>query len=80
MAILQMEINFQFSYLNFNFRGEPLTVGILQWLKLAFAVPLLFWDNPSSLLNNQEEIRAHLKECLFAEVFTTFLASEKKQR
>ena len=47
---------------------------------VASAVSLLFWGNPSSLLYNQKEMQAHLKECLFAELFTTFLASEKKEK
>ena len=41
------------------------------YFAVAFAVSLLFWGNHSSLLYNQKEMRAHLKECLFAEVFTT---------
>ena len=46
---------------------------------VAFAVSLVFRDDPSSLLYNQKEMRGHLKECLLAEPFTPFLANEKKQ-
>ena len=47
---------------------------------VAFAVSLLFGDDPSSLLYNQKEMRGHIKECLLAELFTPFPANEKKAR
>ena len=50
------------------------------YFAVAFAVSLLFGGNPSSLLYNQKEMQAHLKECLLAELFTTFLVSEKKKK
>ena len=71
MAILQMKKSFEFSYLKFNLRGEPLT----GCFTVAFAVSLLFGGNPSSLLYNHKEMQAYLKEFLLAELFTTFLAS-----
>ena len=47
---------------------------------VAFAVSLLFGDDPRSLLYNQKEMRGHLKECLLTELFTPFPANEKKAR
>ena len=47
---------------------------------VAFALSLLFGGDPSSLLYNQKDMRAHLKECLLAELFTPFLASGKEKK
>lgn len=47
---------------------------------VAFAVSLLFGDDPTSLLYHQKEMRRHLQECFLADLFSPFPASDKKAK
>lgn len=47
---------------------------------VAFAVSLLFGDDPTTLLYSQQEMRGHLEGCLQSQLFTPFPASEKKAK